>query len=180
MELKTYIKTNVNSSRLDVEIINSNSVSNYLGHTTNGNNLSIYGESILNESVLDSVIDAHEEVNLNEYKQKRYNEIDLKTQYLISLGFVFDSHTFSLSLPAQSNWTNLKANADLLNSQGFFPITISTSDNLQYSLSYANVVPFWFAGFGVISTVYKGGSDLKVLVMNATTKEEVDLIIDNR
>ena len=87
---------------------------------------------------------------------------------------------FSLSLPAQLNWTNLKANADMLNAGGFFPITISTSNNEQYSLSYANMVPFWMAGFGVISTVYKSGSDLKVAIKACTTKADVNLIIDNR
>jgi hypothetical protein len=178
--LKTYIKESINQVRLEQEIINSNSVFNYQGSSYENNFLIIYGDSFLNETLLDDIVNNHEPEILSELKAKRIQEIDLKTQNIISLGFNFDGKTFSLSLPAQTNWTNLKANADMLNSMGFFPIIVSTIDSEQYSLLYENVVGFWMSGFGKISSTYKSGSDLKVAILAATTKEEINLIIDNR
>jgi hypothetical protein len=180
MILKTYNKSNINLSRLDTEILNSNTILNYQGSSLYDNSLFISGDNILNENSLDIVINNHEPETLSELKTRRIMEIDTKTQQIISLGFNFDGKTFSLSAPAQTNWTNLKANADLLNSLNFFPIIISTINSEQYSLTYPNVTPFWMSGFGVISTTYKSGSDYKVAILQATTKEQVDLIIDER
>lgn len=178
--LKTYNKVIQNPTRLLEEINLSNSVNEISNVIFSDGICYIYGTSIVNEITLDTVITNHEEVSLEEYKELRYIEIDNKTVELINEGFIFDTHTFSLSYAAQLNWTNIKANADMLNAGGFFPITVSTSNNEQYSLTYANMIPFWMAGFGVVSTVYKSGSDLKVVIKACATKEEVDLIIDNR
>ena len=79
--------------------------------------------------------------NLPDYKQNRYNEIDLKTQSLIAAGFTYDSQTFSSSANAQSNWNTMHSEE----AEFTWPLEISTLDSNTYSLTQANIHAFWTA-----------------------------------
>lgn len=117
---------------------------------------------------------------LEAHKKRKFGRIDIRTQNLIREGFVFDSTTFSLSHAAQLNWESIHSNKDLYDSQGYFPMGISTKDNGEYSLTYANVTPFYLTAVGVVKAIYDGGRALKLQVSAATTIEEVEAIEDTR
>jgi len=57
--LKIYNISEVNSTRLDKDINDSNSINGYVGHSLYDNTLSLHGDSILDEVLLDSIITNH-------------------------------------------------------------------------------------------------------------------------
>ena len=118
--------------------------------------------------------------DIQEYKDFLFNSIDKKTSELIGQGFAFDSNQFSLSLAAQSNWTNIKSNKAVFSASALFPIQISTKNNNTYFLQEADVDNFFLSGLGAVKSAYTSGSDLKKLVFDATTIAELDLIQDAR
>lgn len=115
------------------------------------------------------------EVTLADYKQLRYNEIDGKTVSLIT-HFDFDSRQFSLSLAAQSNWTNIKSNT----SNFTFPLEITCINNDSYDLAEVDVTAFWTAARDVVKTHMDSGRALKKSIFDAVDEAAVDAIIDNR
>ena len=107
--------------------------------------------------------------------------IDTKTSELLARGFIFDGEIFSLSLAAQSNWIGLQLSI----AQGFlnensFPFKISTIDNKEYSLSWANRNAFFGGVLSTITSILAAGRALKIQVNNATTVSGVDAIVDSR
>ncbi|MCA9497098.1 MAG: DUF4376 domain-containing protein [Nanoarchaeota archaeon] len=129
---------------------------------------------------MEKVTAKYDLTDLNSFKDYLFNKIDAKTQSIIAQGFAFDGNTFSLSLAAQSNWTNIKTNKVDFAAAGLFPLQISTIDNNTYMLSEANVENFWSAGLVAVKGAYTSGADIKKLVFDATTIEELELIEDNR
>jgi len=117
---------------------------------------------------------------VDDYKNHLYDKIDTKTQEIISEGFDFDSQTFSLSLPAQSNWTNIKSNKADFITLGMFPLQVSTKDSSTYFLQEIDVDNFYFTALSKVKNAYTSGSSLKKQVFDATTIEELDLVKDNR
>lgn len=136
-------------------------------------------DNSISEYSLDTIIE-DDSLLLMSLKEARISQIDNKTQEIISRGFSFDNNRFSLSLPAQSNLTNIKANKEMFNSLNQFPLTISTLDNTLYQLSYANVDSFWLAGMVVVKEAYSIGGQLKNSIVNATSISEVEQIVDPR
>ncbi len=129
------------------------------------------------------VSDASEELlnlklsaSLQEEKDKAYIKIDAKTEEIIARGFEFDGHTFSLSIPAQMNWSEMHSNKDLL----IFPMSISTINSNQYSLVYDKIESFWAAGATVTQTRVQEGAAIKKLIHDSVSKSEVKDIEDNR
>jgi hypothetical protein len=116
------------------------------------------------------------DLSLGEYKTLRFNEIDAKTNALLSDGFTFDGQVFSLSVPSQINWTTLHEQ------QGAFtwPVSVSTKNNNTYELALGDIEAFWVAGRDRVIDVLSSGRALKKLVFDAATESEVDSIIDNR
>ena len=115
-------------------------------------------------------------LTLLEYKKVRYDEIDLRTRQLVSVGFGFDGQVFSLSPPAQLNWTNVKSSkADFT-----YPLMISTLNNNEYSLSNANVEGFWTAGKDTLKGHLDTGRILKKSIFDAVDKAAVDVVEDDR
>lgn len=178
MKLKDYEIEYYDAKSLSEEITASNSVENFTGLKVITGGLAVNGSSILNENDLNDVFVSHNP--LETYKGKRYAEIDEKTKEIISRGFVFDNKTFSLSMEAQSNLTNIMASREIMNQMGSFPLQMSTKDNSSYMLAYVDVISFWGAGVSVVKGAYNSGTILKELIKNATTIEEVNLIIDTR
>lgn len=113
---------------------------------------------------------------LDELKAQRNGEIDQKTAALIAQGFLFDSKVFSLSIYAQSNWTNLKNLEELLT----WPVDVTTITDEEYSLSQANMPAFVGTAAATIQAHYDSGRALKLQINAASTKAEIDAIIDNR
>jgi len=113
---------------------------------------------------------------LDEYKAYRYNEIDTRTAILISAGFPYESNTFSLSVYAQINWTEIHTNQSAFT----FPLDISTLDNNEYSLAEANVVAFWTAGKDTLKRHLDTGRILKKQIFDAADRAASEAIVDER
>jgi hypothetical protein len=113
---------------------------------------------------------------LEELKAVRIIEIDNKTQNIIAQGFEFDSHRFSLSLPAQINWSGLVTLQSILT----WPMKVTTWDDMEYTLTLENLLYFIGTGKDVITGAIDSGRALKVEINNATTVEELNAIIDSR
>lgn len=147
-----------------------------------GDDLSINMSDILPDDIagasasLLAIVNAHGSVSLSEYKKLRYNEIDYKTITLVVSGFTYDSHQFSLSANAQSNWNILKSETV----EFIWPHDITTIDNNTYSLTETNVVAFWSAGKTTVEGHLGTGRALKKLIFDATNEADVDLVVDNR
>lgn len=114
-------------------------------------------------------------MTLEQLKLVRCNEIDTNTQELISKGFVFGGITFSLSLTAQINWSNFQNLPD-----GLFPLTVIGKNDEVYICQLADKLNFYFAALNGKNQYLQSGGELKYLINQCTTEEEVDAIIDNR
>lgn len=110
-------------------------------------------------------------LSLELYKKNLIELIDNKSVEKINQGFQFGGKTFSLSLSAQINWSNL-----LFLPESFFPVNLSTKDDDIYVLTFANVQLFYQAALNGKNTPLQEGNVLKQQVKAATTKEELDLI----
>lgn len=182
LPLKTYASDlDVTAGEVDLgnlhnEIKDSGHVNGYTHADLEGIAIKIYGTSIADESALDTLIQNHIAVPLDQYKKKRYNEIDKKTGGMIAAGFTYDSKQFSLSLNAQSNWNALKDDT----SEFTWPAEISTIDEDTYDLDEANVGAFWNAGKDVLKGHLDSGRALKKSIKDATDKAGVDAVVDNR
>ena len=186
-KLKTYaigtiLSGSLNLNKLNGEIENSGTVSEFQNISNNKktDEIEIFGLSILDLPALDLIIENHIAFDLSELKESRFNEIDEKTFEIISAGFTFDGNLFSLSAHAQTNWTNIHSNKEVFNAIGSFPMEISTKDSNIYVLNYDDVLAFWSAGMVAVKTPYNIRGNLKKLIFDAATIEEVNLVIDNR
>ena len=109
-------------------------------------------------------------------KEFRYEEIDIKTATLISVGFTFDGETFSLSANAQRNWDSIKTSkADYS-----FPLDITAKDNNTYVLTNPNVQAFWVAARDAVKAPLDSGRILKKAIFDAIDIAAVNAVIDNR
>jgi len=109
-------------------------------------------------------------------KQERYKEIDLRTTQLISVGFTYDSNTFSLSTNAQTNWNNLKNNkVDFI-----WPVEVSTIDNNVYSLALADIGTFWENEKDAVNGHLDSGRSLKKSIFDAVDETAIDAVVDTR
>lgn len=119
---------------------------------------------------------------LEESKQIKINQIDIKTQELIQLGFDFDDSSFSMSAMAQLNWASL--GAARANGMLSFPLSISTVDESAYELKDDGSC-LQFLGAYMIYQVdptkpLSRGRILKSQVGACVTVEEVEAITDTR
>jgi len=129
---------------------------------------------------MDVIKQKYDLTDLQQYKDFMFEQIDIKTGALIAAGFAFDAQTFSLSLAAQSNWSNIKTNKAVFSGAALFPLQISTIDNNIYMLAEVDVDNFYMAGLTAVKTAYTGGSDIKKQVFDAVDIAALDLIEDNR
>lgn len=115
-------------------------------------------------------------LTLDELKKYRYTIIDRKTGGLISVGFTYDSRTFSLSPNAQMNWSEIHSNQ----SSFTFPLDISTINNDTYLLAAVDVDAFWSAAKNTVKGHLDSGRDLKKQVFDAVDIPAVNAVIDAR
>lgn len=177
--LKTYSITSditaqmAKASKLHKEIVADGCITGFHSVSVAGDVLKILGDTLDNETDLDAVVLAHDGCSLDDYKNARYPGIDKKTKELISAGFTYDSETFSMSEQAQLNWKDLVNNTS-------WPKDISTLDHNTYSLTEANKDSFLTAYRAERDGLLDSGRDLQKSIFDATTKAEVDAVVDNR
>jgi len=122
------------------------------------------------------------QISLEDAKRDKIQEIDQKTQDLITSGFDFDNARFSMSAKAQDNWSGLGIAYTL----GFlsFPLPVSTVDEGIYILADETALLQFLGAYMQYqsdpSQPLGAGRLLKTQVSECTTVEEVEAIIDNR
>lgn len=114
-------------------------------------------------------------MTLDELKDIRYTEIDMRTQELIAQGFPFDGHIFSMSLTAQINWSNFPNLPDAL-----FPLTIIDISEAPYICSLANKMNFYYSALNAKNGPLQSGGLLKAQIKACVDEACVNAIIDNR
>ena len=117
---------------------------------------------------------------LDIYKKKKFDQIDKKTEDLISNGYTFAGERFSLSEDAQTNILALYATKDdpILT----YPVTFNTLNDLSYyEAADASIISaMYYAALATKKGYLDSGTALKNQVRSAATINEVDLILDNR
>lgn len=122
---------------------------------------------------------------LDELKQKRFDEINERTEELFVTGVEVPASSgiyYSLSLEAQNAITQ---GNERRNEAGFFdpdPYVInSIDDTAQYVCTTATMVNNVFIEVGKrVRAIRKGGTDLKESIRQAATKGAVDAVVDTR
>ena len=118
--------------------------------------------------------------SLELYKKEKSELINDRTVELVSNGYSFGGKVFSLSKNAQTNILALFATKD--NPALTYPVEFNTIDDLEkYSAANAPTIEgMYLTALGTKKAHLDSGSILKDAVRAATTKAEVDLVVDNR
>jgi len=111
--------------------------------------------------------------NLDNFKAYVCALIDERTMNNIFKGFTFEGYTFSMSISAQINLSNIFNIPD-----GLFPLPYSTKDDQLYSLTLANRQNFYLTALGFKNTTIQAGTALKQQVLGCTTLEQVQDILN--
>lgn len=139
----------------------------------------ITGDVVSEMSAAEKTTEDDIPANLAALKAQRYTDIDDKTKELIAAGFTHATKTFSLSMAAQRNWTDLKNSDDA----GWitYPEPVSTKDDNEHSLAdSAALVAFCKDASDKPREHLKSGRDLKVSINDAVDTAAVDAIVDTR
>lgn len=104
-----------------------------------------------------------------ELKQELYNKIDTYVQAEIFKGFIYNGKTFSMSINAQINWSNI-----LLIPSNNFPLALMTIDEELVQLPVEEKVAFYQASLSHKNSKLQLGHTLKTTVKNFTTVEEIN------
>lgn len=183
--LKTYnvltdiTNQDINFDKINEEIKDSGFVTDFQNITyyKSTGNFSVFGLS-MDESQLDLVVSSHEAMTIQELKEARAQEFRQRTNAIIEEGFIYNSKKFSLSLDAQTKIIAMKENLGSFT----FPFrwtlksgtdTYSLSDSTE-ALAFHNTA---LEAYMFISTNEMYLTDALSL---ATTKQDVDAIIDTR
>lgn len=119
-------------------------------------------------------------INLSEYKDVRYNEIDDRTEERILLGFGYQGKVFSMSSTAQ---TNILALDNTRNDPAMsYPVRYSTLDDSDHYdvLDATDLHNMYLTALGTKKAWVDSGTSLKDAVRAAIDENAVSLIIDNR
>lgn len=134
-----------------------------------------------NEDQLNAALNDFYSMSFELLKTNRKKEIDAKTASLIYLPATFDGHQFSMSDVAQRNWIAIKASIDIYEAMNLWPVPVTCEPDDQYLLLNAqHATQFAAAMLFSASAPYNSGRALKLQISAATTKAEIDAIIDNR
>jgi D-alanyl-D-alanine carboxypeptidase len=117
---------------------------------------------------------------LDAAKERRYTEIDSRTEELINQGFLFSSLVFSLSPGAQAKLmgvNQVRGNANVE-----YPIHWNTKDDKQTrDIEDADdMLSFYLTAVGTYRAHVDAGTVLKNQVREKTTIEEVEAVEDTR
>lgn len=122
-------------------------------------------------------------VVLPKYKLKRYIEFDKKTKLLIEQGFEYppgSGYLFSLTPTAQANLLGTFTARD--NPAFTWPLKWPTKlDDYEYVISGSTEFEsFYLTALGTIRVCRDSGTLLKDAVRSASSRAEVDAVVDNR
>ena len=135
-------------------------------------------------ATLDTVVSDHVALFdlLPEYKLEKQHVIDARTTELLFQGFTYGGKVLSLSISAQSYWTNLYQARNIMAAAGLFPLTINTLNDLDtyVVVSVADAEGLYQTALGTMTSRLASGTALKSQVRAAATKAEVDAVVDNR
>lgn len=110
--------------------------------------------------------------NIEDRKKALIDEIDLFVEAEIFKGFVYNGKTFSMSLKAQINWSNI-----LLIPSSNFPLALMTVDEELVQLPIEEKIAFYQASLSHKYSKLQLGHNLKTIVKNLTTVEELNNFI---
>jgi len=115
--------------------------------------------------------------NIEELKTIKCSEIDDKTNLIGLIGFTFDNHIFATDADAKQNWVGIYTAKDYLT----YPFAVTAKNNEQYFFQNSQeIANFYLTGINSIYQVISSGRELKTKVMECTTKECIDSIVDPR
>lgn len=128
------------------------------------------------KTAMDGVVAAHE----GKAKKLKYKAIDKRTDELIAAGFTYGGKQFSLAATAQMKMVGTHEVKD--DPALTYPIEWNTiDDNDTISLADAtDLHNFYLTGVGTMRATLDSGTALKGLVRVATTKAEIDAVVDPR
>lgn len=130
---------------------------------------------------IDAVVSAHVGPDsLEAYKCLKFKIIDARTYELIEVGFQYASKIFSLSQHAQAKMMGVHQVRD--DSMLTYPVRWNTKDDLDcYEIADSDEMHlFYMTGVGTYKAHVDGGTALKDQVRAATSKAEVDAVVDPR
>jgi hypothetical protein len=115
-------------------------------------------------------------------KEKRKEEIDTRTNELITAGFQHAGKTFSLSQNAQIKWMGGYSLRAFFTAAAAYPLTVNTKDDMDTHdvADEAEMAVIWQTVGVSVLTILGGDTFLKGLVNAATTIAEVDAVVDSR
>lgn len=131
-------------------------------HTINVNTVDYYFND-------DNIVD---EVSIEDRKKALIDDIDLFVEAEIFKGFVYNGKTFSMSINAQINWSNI-----LLIPSSNFPLSLMTVDEELVQLPVEEKIAFYQASLTHKYSKLQLGHGLKNTVKNLTTVEELNNFI---
>jgi hypothetical protein len=117
---------------------------------------------------------------LSSLKAQRIKQIDEKTEALIDQGFEHNGKVFSLSIGAQLNVLGLK---NIIKEGRFvpgLPWNTKNDEDVYVFMTVADATVFYKTAEEVKTLRLISGTSLKSLVRAATTKAEVDAVVDDR
>jgi len=129
-------------------------------------------------SAVRAVVLAHDMIAT--WKKRKCDQIDLHTDDLINSGFEFIGHKYSMSIEAQSRMLGMYQlrNEPLM----VYPVSWnSLEDDYEIQIVNAQMVSgFFMTAVGTYRAYIDSGTQLKAAVRAATTKQEIDVIVDPR
>ena len=116
--------------------------------------------------------------SIESLKRSKCEKIDAKTSILIERGYDYGDVTLSTSYYAQLKWASLYASRGVTS----YPKTIPNKDNTKFlTVKDALEVEDIYIGMTtVIASYVDAGTELKRLVNEANTSEQVNSVLDNR
>ena len=113
--------------------------------------------------------------NLTLYKKARFDEVDIKDEELIALGFSHDNGNGIKQFPL-----NEDNQIDLY--KGILPVTFPTIDGMDEETftTEAELTSFFTSELSAKMAHKEAGRVFKISIRNASDKADVDAIIDNR
>jgi hypothetical protein len=186
MELKTYsILGDIESKKLRLnkltqEIKDSETIEKFSGLTMHrdSESFTIHGASVLVEEKLIDTVKSHEPESFEEKREEKMKVIDERTGSLIRLGYTYEEQDFSASSNAQINLIAMEISKDTL----VYPIRINTIDDKSsfIILGSEKMHEMYLKSIQTKDEYLDSGRELKEKVNEAETKEELELIVDDR
>lgn len=109
---------------------------------------------------------------LSNYKEYAIYQVDRNTEKNISQGFTFNGLTFSLSITAQINWSNLFNIPNEL-----FPLTISSKNDEIYSLALSDRQNFYLSALNTKNSALQSGTITKQQILACTNTDDIHTIL---